>query len=115
MWTASSEPALDRLRVDGQPVGNGLKAKSRRCQGCVQAIVLMDVRMDRMDGPAAARLIHRELPRTRVVFFTATTPVEQRWFQNTGAVAVLGKGTPPDLLITTIRSAADDSQISDPS
>jgi DNA-binding NarL/FixJ family response regulator len=68
-------------------------------------VVLMDVRMPRLDGVQAARIIHERFPRTRVMMLTTFDDDEYvREAMRYGAIGYLLKDTPLEKLIVSIRA-----------
>jgi DNA-binding NarL/FixJ family response regulator len=68
-------------------------------------IVLMDVRMPRMDGVQATKLIHERFPRTRIMMLTTFDDDEYvREAMKYGAEGYLLKDTPLEKLIIAIRA-----------
>jgi DNA-binding NarL/FixJ family response regulator len=68
-------------------------------------IVLMDVRMPKMDGVQATRAIHEMYPRMKIVMLT--TFADDDYYKvalKFGAVGYLLKNIPPDELIRSIRA-----------
>jgi DNA-binding NarL/FixJ family response regulator len=71
-------------------------------------LVLMDVRMPRLDGVQATRLIHERFPRTRVIMLTTFDDDEYvRHAMKYGAAGYLLKDTPLEELIVAIRALKD--------
>ncbi|MGD0724033.1 MAG: response regulator transcription factor [Spirochaetia bacterium] len=71
-------------------------------------IVLMDVRMPRLDGVQAARVIHERFPLTRVIMLTTFDDDEYvRHAMRYGAAGYLLKDTPLEKLIVAIRAIKD--------
>jgi DNA-binding NarL/FixJ family response regulator len=69
-------------------------------------VVLMDIRMPGMDGIQATRIIHRELPETRVIALSVMVRAEgAEVMREAGAVFYLTKAGPPDAMISAIRAA----------
>lgn len=70
-------------------------------------VVLMDIKMPRVDGLAATRAILAENPLTRVIVLT-TFETDELIFQAiiAGARAYLLKDSPPDEILASIRAAA---------
>jgi DNA-binding NarL/FixJ family response regulator len=68
-------------------------------------LILMDVRMPGMDGVEAARIIHNELPTTRIVMLTTFADDEYvKAALAHGAIGYLLKNRPPIELINSIRA-----------
>jgi two-component system, NarL family, response regulator LiaR len=65
-----------RFDVVGE-AGDGMEAVAQAMQLCPD-VVVMDLRMPRMDGIAAARIIHDGLPAIRVVILTEADSVAVR-------------------------------------
>jgi len=70
-------------------------------------VVLMDIRMPRMDGIEAARKMAAEVPHTRVVILT-TYDLDEYVYRalRAGACGFLLKDAPPDQLVAAVRLAA---------
>src|SRR4029450_9936615 len=69
-------------------------------------VVLMDLRMPRLNGIQATREIKRLLPLTQVVIFTAyDDPGIQRNAAEVGVHAYLVKGCPPRVILSTVLEA----------
>jgi DNA-binding NarL/FixJ family response regulator len=69
-------------------------------------VVVMDMRMPRMDGLEATRLIRAALPTTQVVILSAyEDQALKRGADQLGAYAYLIKGCPPSTLVDTLRAA----------
>ena len=70
-------------------------------------VVLMDIRMPRMDGSEAARRMAADVPQTRVVILT-TYDLDEYVYQalRAGACGFLLKDAPPDQLVAAVRLAA---------
>jgi DNA-binding NarL/FixJ family response regulator len=71
-------------------------------------IVLLDVRMPKVDGPQAARHLHELRPEMKLIMLTTFSDDEYvkealRW----GAIGYLLKSIPPDELIKSIRAVSD--------
>ncbi len=88
------------LLEDGAEV---LKAVGRLCPH----VVVTDVRMPVVDGLEVTRRLRRSHPRTPVVIHTGDdSRVVAELAEQAGAVAVIGKGDPPQTLVDTVRRAA---------
>lgn len=68
-------------------------------------VVLMDLRMPRMDGLEATRLIKARWPQIHIVMLTLYAEYEAEALA-AGADAFFGKGEPPDRLLATLSSLA---------
>jgi DNA-binding NarL/FixJ family response regulator len=78
-------------------------------------VALLDIRMPKLDGLAAAEQMSKLVPHTRVVMLT--TFGEDEYVARalrTGAAGFLLKDTPPDGLIHAVRVAADGEAILSP-
>jgi DNA-binding NarL/FixJ family response regulator len=93
------------LEVVGE-AADGLEAiaEARRCR---PDVVLMDIRMPRLDGIAATRRIMAELPGVAVLVLT-TYDLDEYVFEalRAGASGFLLKDSPPDELIAAIKVVA---------
>ncbi len=68
-------------------------------------VILMDVRMPRMDGVVATRKIHEVAPRTQIVMLTTFDDDDYvEVALKHGAIGYLLKNIPPDELIRALRS-----------
>ena len=93
------------LEVVGE-AGDGASAVAR-AQELVPDVVLMDLRMPRLDGIAATRQIRAALPQTAVVVLTTyTDSANVGQAIAAGAIGYVPKDVPPPELATTIREAA---------
>jgi DNA-binding NarL/FixJ family response regulator len=99
--------AQDDIEVVGE-ADNG-EAALRMATDLVPDVVLMDIRMPRMDGLEATRRIveDRQLDRTRIVILT-TFDVDEYVFEalRVGASGFLVKDTEPELLLQGVRAVA---------
>ncbi|GAA2445995.1 response regulator transcription factor [Actinomadura vinacea] len=79
-------------------------------------LVLMDIRMPRVDGLEATRRIKRERPDTRILVLT-TFEVDEYVFAalRAGAAGFLGKGVDPAELLAAIRTVARGDALLSPS
>lgn len=79
-------------------------------------VVLMDLRMPILDGVAATRRLHEELPESRVIVLT-TFDDDEDVFEGlrAGAVGYLLKDVAPDKLLEAIRAAAAGESFLQPS
>jgi CheY-like chemotaxis protein len=68
-------------------------------------VVLMDLRMPRMDGVQATRLLRRQQPDTPVVLWTGDDAQLDRAVGTSGAQVGIPKGVDTDELVTTLREA----------
>ena len=93
------------IRVIGE-AGDGAEAVERAQQLCPD-VVLMDVRMPRLDGVAATRRLHDTCPEVKVIILT-TFDDDEYVFEGlrAGAVGYLLKDTPSEQLFAAIRAAA---------
>lgn len=82
-------------------------AERLQAKQCMPDVVLMDVRMPRMDGIAATRVFRERWPGSRIVILTTFDDVEliQAGLQ-AGALGYLLKDISAEQLATTIRAAA---------
>jgi DNA-binding NarL/FixJ family response regulator len=67
-------------------------------------VALLDVQMPLGGGVGAARGIAERSPRTRMVFYSATTDTDQ--LELTGVVRFLPKGSPIDQIVSAVEAAA---------
>jgi len=78
-------------------------------------VVLCDLSMPRLDGPAATRRILEVAPQTRVVMLTASSERDRiLGALDAGAVGYLLKDAPPEELFAAVRSAARGESPLDP-
>jgi DNA-binding NarL/FixJ family response regulator len=79
-------------------------------------VVLMDIRMPRLDGIAATRRLADEVPRTRVLILT-TYDLDEYVFEalRAGASGFLLKDSDPDQLVAAIRLINDGEALLSPS
>lgn len=77
-------------------------------------VVLMDVRMPRLDGVSAIRLIHEHQPAIRLLLFSADAG-EEVVLQGlaAGACGYLRKGLPRAELLRAVRAAVHESEAED--
>jgi DNA-binding NarL/FixJ family response regulator len=76
------------------------------------SLVLMDVRMPRLDGVQATQAIHARFPRTRVIMLTTFDEDDYvRDAMKYGAVGYLLKDTPMEKLIVAIRAVSKDGMV----
>lgn len=98
------------VRYDMQVVGqarNGEEAVRLHRQ-CRPDVTIMDLRMPKMDGLTALRMILRESPEARIVVLTSFDGEEQNCL-HAGAKALLLKEAPSKELVATIRRVAQAS------
>jgi len=77
---------------------------------CQPDVALLDVRMPNMNGIEVCRRLHDDgsAPGVRVVLITGTPdPVLSTQAAEAGAVALLGKETPPNTIAAQLLAAAD--------
>jgi DNA-binding NarL/FixJ family response regulator len=124
--TRSTPDAIRVLIVDDEPVlrealreflegagmvvvgeaGDGLEALTSAAETDPD-VVLMDVRMPRMDGLAATTELRARDPDLRIVLLSATDDEPSRAFaQRAGAADYLAKGIRPSELVAAITAAA---------
>src|SRR5712691_13140745 len=68
-------------------------------------LVVLDNSMPGMTGLEVARMLHANLPQTKVIFFTLDPELRERALA-TGAVAHVSKSAPPDEIMRAVRAAA---------
>ncbi|MEA3397062.1 MAG: response regulator transcription factor [Chloroflexota bacterium] len=93
------------IRVVGE-AGDGVEAVEQARQ-LSPDVVLMDVRMPRLDGVAATRRLHDACPEVKVIILT-TFDDDEYVFEGlrAGAVGYLLKDAPSEQLVEAIRAAA---------
>jgi DNA-binding NarL/FixJ family response regulator len=93
------------LEVVGEAEDGGSAVMAARRLG--PDVVLMDVRMPRMDGIEAAQHIAAEVPASRVIILT-TYDLDEYVYQalRAGACGFLLKDAPPDQLVSAVRLVA---------
>ena len=70
-------------------------------------VVLMDLRMDGMDGLSATKAIREDMPQTSVVILTLYDDAATRSLAlEAGAVALVGKHEPCEVLLDALRQAS---------
>jgi len=96
------EPGIEVVDEAEDGAGAIMAARSSRPQ-----VVLMDIRMPRMDGIEATRRIASALPDTRVVILT-TYDLDEYVYEalRAGACGFLLKDAPADQMISAVRAAA---------
>jgi DNA-binding NarL/FixJ family response regulator len=107
--------AQDDIEVVGE-ADNG-EAALQMAAELTPDVVLMDIRMPRMDGLEATRRIvqDRQLDRTRIVILT-TFDVDEYVFEalRVGASGFLVKDTEPELLLQGVRAVAQGDALLSP-
>ena len=104
---------VDDLSVVGEATdGEQALEQARRLE---PDVVLMDVRMPRLDGLAATRALLATAPGTRVIVLT-TFDVDDYVYDalHAGASGFLLKSSPPETLISAIRTVASGAALLDP-
>jgi DNA-binding NarL/FixJ family response regulator len=104
----------DDMRVVGE-AGNGAEAVERLAVSAAD-VVLMDVRMPRMDGVEATRVLRTTAPEARVIVLT-TFDLDEYAFAalRAGASAFLLKDATPPVLLDAIRSVHSGDAVVAPS
>jgi DNA-binding NarL/FixJ family response regulator len=78
-------------------------------------VILMDIRMDDVDGIEATRVIAEQRPRTRVIALTwSDDPVTVRAMMDAGAVGYVVKGGTIEELVEAIRRSSTGTISLDP-
>jgi DNA-binding NarL/FixJ family response regulator len=78
-------------------------------------VALLDIRMPRLDGLSAARRVLSDVPQTKVVILTTfDTDDYVREALQAGASGFLLKSSPPERLVTAIRTVAAGDALLDP-
>lgn len=78
-------------------------------------VVLLDIRMPRLDGLSATRQIVQDVPRSKVIILTTfDTDDYVRDALHAGASGFLLKSSPPERLVTAIRTVAAGEALLDP-
>jgi DNA-binding NarL/FixJ family response regulator len=104
----------DDLTVVGEAADG---AEAVRLAGRLQPdVVLMDIRMPKVDGIEATRRLTRDLPATKVVILT-TYDLDEYVFDalRAGASGFILKDAPPDQLVNAVRVAAGGDALLAPS
>jgi two-component system response regulator DesR len=108
VYRASLELLLgmqDGLEVVGGVSDGGAAAAA--CARLQADVVLMDLRLPGLDGPAATEAVRAACPDTAILCLTAeATDAEAGAMTAAGAVGLVGKGGPVDELVGTIRRVA---------
>ena len=70
-------------------------------------VILMDVSMPGMNGVDATKIIHSELPQTRIIGLSMCDDLETtKTMLNAGAAIFLAKTAPLDVLLAAIRGSS---------
>ena len=103
------------MEVVGQ-AGNGAEAVEQLAVTRAD-VVIMDVRMPRMDGVAATRTITEQQPEAPKVLVLTTFDLDEHAFAalRAGAAGFLLKDTPPERLLEAIRTVQDGDSVIAPS
>ncbi|SDT17920.1 response regulator transcription factor [Microlunatus soli] len=103
------------MEVVGQ-ASNGADAVDQLAVTAVD-VVIMDVRMPRMDGVAATKIITERYPDGPKVIVLTTFDLDEHAFSalRAGAAGFLLKDTPPDRLLESIRTVHDGDSVVAPS
>jgi DNA-binding NarL/FixJ family response regulator len=107
LFVESLKCVLEEHAQDIEVVGVAYDGEEavRGCMKLQPDLVLMDVRMPKMDGVQATRRIHEMYPRLKIVMLT--TFADDDYYKvalKFGAVGYLLKNIPPDELICSIRA-----------
>jgi len=94
---------------DGLEVVGGVSDGAAAAAACAESkadVVLMDVRLPRLDGPAATAAVLAACPDAAVLGLTAeATDEEDAAMREAGAVGLVLKGEPVEELVAAIRDA----------
>jgi DNA-binding NarL/FixJ family response regulator len=103
------------MEIVGQ-AGNGADAVEQLAVTTAD-VVIMDVRMPRMDGVAATKIITERQPDGPKVIVLTTFDLDEHAFAalRAGAAGFLLKDTPPDRLLEAIRTVQDGDSVIAPS
>jgi DNA-binding NarL/FixJ family response regulator len=103
------------MEIVGQ-AGNGADAVEQLAVTTAD-VVIMDVRMPRMDGVAATKIITERQPDGPKVIVLTTFDLDEHAFAalRAGAAGFLLKDTPPDRLLEAIRAVQDGDSVIAPS
>ena len=95
---------------DGLEVVDGVSDGAAAAAACRERradVVLMDLRLPGLDGPAATQAVRRACPDAAVLGLTAeATDADAAAILEAGAVGLLRKGEPIEQLVAAIRAAA---------
>lgn len=102
------------LQIVGE-AGNGFEALQQLSEHTVD-VILMDVRMPKMDGIQAAAKIKEQYPRVKIIILT-TFNEDEYLFEGirSGISGYLLKDSDIDLVISSIKNACQNKMVFDPS
>jgi Response regulator containing a CheY-like receiver domain and an HTH DNA-binding domain len=121
LFLESLKIVLENIAEDIEVVGtagNGEEAvrflENTGCEKPVDA-VLMDVRMEVMDGVTASKILHQKYPLVHIIMLTTFEDDSYvREAMANGAAGYLLKNIAPKMLVSAVRAVCDGSVIMDP-